>query len=167
MPFLKTWISFLMTFPLGHHSLLCKNESFILTIKYLLDTNICIYLMDNVYPNLRRAVYRFPAEEFALSSVVVYELFYGVEKSQYQERNRLKIERFLEQFRVECFDLQASKVAAILAVELESKGMPIGAYDVFIGAHALSLGATLVTHNTKEFLRIPALKIEDWVNYAS
>lgn len=122
--------------------------------------------MDNIYPNLRRAVYRFPAEEFALSSIVVYELLYGVEKSQHQERNRLKIEGFLECFNLVHFDCQASKIAAVLAAELESKGTPIGAYDVFIAAHAMSLDVTLVTHNVREFSRVPNLRIEDWVSDA-
>jgi len=86
---------------------------------YLLDTNICIYLIKNNYPSVRRCFEQYPADEIFISSVTVYELFYGVEKSQQGERNRNNLQRFCEQFAVINFDWQAALKTAEIRCQLE------------------------------------------------
>lgn len=130
---------------------------------YLLDTNICIYLMKNTYPLLtERLLSRNPSEMF-VSSITVFELEYGAEKSNWGERTRHKLALFLSPFHILPFTTEDGVTAGRLRGYLEKQGTPIGPYDVQIAAQALSRGITVITHNTGEFGRVPNLKLEDWV----
>lgn len=129
---------------------------------YLLDTNICIYVI-----NERPApvLARFLAHEEAglgISAVTASELYWGVRKSA-SHRNLQALERFLAPLHVLDYGLAAAQAYGQLRAGLERKGTPVGPLDMQIAAHALSLDITLVTNNLREFKRIPGLRLENWV----
>jgi len=97
-----------------------------------------------------------------ISSLSTAELYFGIEKSERREHNLDVLERFLLPLTVYPFGYQASKIYGRLRVSLEQRGTPIGPFDTLIAAHALSLDAVLVTNNTREFSRVPGLRLEDW-----
>lgn len=130
---------------------------------YLLDTNICIYFMKNQYPLLTQKILSHSAAEMLLSSVTVFELEYGAEKSNWGSRTREKLAMFLAPFNILPFSLEDAACAGRLRGHLEKCGTPIGPYDVQIAAQALTGDYTLITHNVGEFSRVPNLKLEDWV----
>jgi tRNA(fMet)-specific endonuclease VapC len=132
-------------------------------MKYLLDTNIIAYIINERPPEVFTKFQSLSRGDLLVSSVVVAELWFGVTKSQQKERNKLALEKFLEPLTIVDFDVTAAKFYAIIRAELESKGSVIGSNDLLIAAHALSLGLTLVTNNTKEFGRVSGLKLENWV----
>lgn len=130
---------------------------------YLLDTNICIYFMKNQYPLLSQKILSHSPSELLLSSVTIFELEYGAEKSNWGNRTREKLAMFLAPFNIQPFSSEDAVFAGRLRGYLEKLGTPIGPYDVQIAAQALSGGHTLITHNVGEFSRVPNLKLEDWV----
>ena len=101
--------------------------------------------------------------DIGLSTITVSELHYGVEKSQQKERNRGALEQFLLPLMIVDFDYRSSETYGKVRTELEKQGKPIGPLDTLIASHALSLNATLVTNNEKEFNRIKGLRVENWV----
>jgi tRNA(fMet)-specific endonuclease VapC len=131
-------------------------------MKYLLDTNICIYIIN------RRPIQvmaRFRQErigDIGVSSLTAAELAYGVEKSA-STRNRQTLEKFLAPLEIVAFDNQAFWQYGRLRADLEKRGQPIGSMDMLIAAHALALNAVLVTNNTREFERVGGLHLENWV----
>lgn len=129
---------------------------------YLLDTNICIYFLKNTYPTLTERLLSFNPTVLLISSVTVFELAYGAEKSNWGERTRQKLALFLAPFNILPFTSEDAIAAGRIRSSLEKQGSPIGPYDVQIAAQAYSRGLILVTHNTDEFCRIPDLKLEDW-----
>jgi tRNA(fMet)-specific endonuclease VapC len=132
---------------------------------YLLDTNACIALINGTEINVRRRFKRAVARENAilLSSIVAFELWYGVAKSQRKDRNTLRLETFLGgPLEWALFDEDDARAAGTVRAELETVGRPVGAYDVLLAGQARRRGATLVTSNTKEFARVQGLKWEDW-----
>jgi tRNA(fMet)-specific endonuclease VapC len=132
---------------------------------YLLDTNACIALIDGNKANVRRRFQRAVAREsvILLSSIVAFELWYGVAKSQRTESNTLRLDAFLAgPLEWTLFDEEDARAAGTIRAELEAIGKPIGAYDVLLAGQARRHGATLVTSNTKEFARVSGLKWEDW-----
>ncbi|MBQ9698962.1 MAG: type II toxin-antitoxin system VapC family toxin [Acidaminococcaceae bacterium] len=129
---------------------------------YLLDTNICIYFLKNTYPTLTERLLSFNPTVLLISSVTVFELAYGAEKSNWGERTRQKLALFLAPFNILPFTSEDAIAAGRIRSSLEKQGSPIGPYDVQIAAQAYSRGLILVTHNTGEFCRIPDLKLEDW-----
>lgn len=131
---------------------------------YLLDTNICVAIIRQKPPAVLQRLTQQPLGTVALSSITVAELAYGVAKSSRPSHNQAALEAFLLPFDVLDFDLQAALVLGQIRVALERQGLPIGGMDLLIGAHALSLNRTLVTHNTREFERIPNLVIDDWMS---
>jgi len=133
-------------------------------MKYLLDTNICIYIIKKKPPEVLQKFSSYPIGEIGLSSITIAELKYGVQKSQQPDRNEKALEKFLVPLEIVNFDYNASIAYGKIRAELESKGTPIGPLDNLIAAHALSLNVTLVTNNTREFLRIPDLKVINWVD---
>jgi tRNA(fMet)-specific endonuclease VapC len=133
-------------------------------MKYMLDTNICIYLIRKKPENLIEKLKSLHIGDICISSVTLAELRYGVEKSQHQEKNRFALEEFILPIEVMPFDDDAASYYGCLRALLEKKGTPIGSLDLMIGANALSLNSILVTNNTREFFRIPNLTVEDWVN---
>ena len=131
-------------------------------IKYLLDTNICIYALNNRHPALKNKLLSVHPEEIGVSSITLYELAYGAGKRQHPELTWYKMQLFLANYNTLAFDAQDSVTAGNVRAQLEIKGTPIGPYDVLIASQALVRGLTIVTHNTREFMRIPGLPIEDW-----
>ncbi|MEW6287647.1 MAG: type II toxin-antitoxin system VapC family toxin [Chloroflexota bacterium] len=132
-------------------------------MKYMLDTNICIGLIRQKPPKLIRRLTRCEPGEVGISSITIAELAYGANKSSQVEQNLTALEQFLLPLEIADFDQQASAVYGAIRAYLEREGKVIGSMDMLIGAHALSLGATLVTNNVDEFQRIPKLKVEDWM----
>lgn len=130
---------------------------------YLLDTNICIYFMKNTYPLLTEKLLSHNPTDLLISSITVFELEYGAEKSNWGDKTRLKLAMFLSPFTILPFTGEDAITAGKLRGYLEKQGNPIGPYDVQIAAQGLSRGITVITHNTSEFSRIPNLQLEDWV----
>jgi tRNA(fMet)-specific endonuclease VapC len=134
-------------------------------VSYLLDTNAVIALLRDepaiFRKRLRRAVSRGAA--IAVSSVVLYELWYGVARSARRRENAERLRVFLSGgIEVSAFDEEDAKTAGDLRATLEGAGTPIGPYDLLIAAQALRTGATLVTANVAEFTRVPDLQWQDW-----
>lgn len=127
----------------------------------LLDTNICIYIINAKPPEVLARFHRFHLGDIGLSTVVAAELAYGVAKSG-SERNRQALEMFLAPLELMPFDQPAIWAYGELRADLERRGQPIGSLDTMIAAHALSMNAVLVTNNTREFSRIAGLKLENW-----
>ncbi len=128
----------------------------------LLDTNICIHVINAKPPAVLERFRQYRMGEIGLCSVVAAELAYGVAKSG-SARNRQALEMFLAPLIILPFDDAAVWAYGNLRAELERKGTPIGALDTMIAAHALSQQSTLVTNNTSEFARVPGLALENWV----
>ena len=134
---------------------------------YLLDTNACIALINGTEMNVRRRFKRAVAREsvILLSSIVAFELWYGVAKSQRKDSNTQRLETFLGgPLEWALFDEDDARAAGTVRAELETVGRPVGAYDVLLAGQARRRGATLVTSNTKEFARVQGLKWEDWAS---
>lgn len=129
----------------------------------LLDTNICIYLIKKKPLKVLKKLSEYAVSDIGISSITVAELLYGVDKSSLPERNRDALDGFLAPFEIMPFDDRAAEVYGRIRAELERKGTPIGSMDMLIAAHALSLGVTLVTNNSKEFKRVPHLQVANWV----
>jgi tRNA(fMet)-specific endonuclease VapC len=132
---------------------------------YLLDTNACIAVIKGTEVNVRRRLKRAVAREsvILLSSIVAFELWYGVAKSQRKDSNTQRLETFLGgPLEWALFDEDDARAAGTVRAELEAVGRPVGAYDVLLAGQARRRGATLVTSNTKEFARVQGLKWEDW-----
>ena len=128
----------------------------------LLDTNICIQVINARPPGVLERFRQHRMGEIGLCSVVAAELAYGVAKSG-SPRNRQALEMFLAPLIILPFEEAALWAYGDLRSELERKGTPIGALDTMIAAHALSQQSTLVTNNTREFARVPGLALENWV----
>ena len=136
---------------------------------WLLDTNTCIYLLTVNQPdyqsNILARLDALPRNERPLiSSVVLSELQYGVRKSRWRKANQALLNEFLLDFDLSDYGTRAAVFYGELRTDLEKRGKPIGPMDMMIAAHALSLDATLVTHNTHEFARVKGLRLEDWVS---
>ncbi|MEW5941861.1 MAG: type II toxin-antitoxin system VapC family toxin [Chloroflexota bacterium] len=132
-------------------------------MKYMLDTNICIGLIRQKPQRLVERLTQCAPLEVGVSSITVAELAYGAQKSSRVEQNMFATEQFLLPLEIANFDQSASTAYGMIRALLERQGNIIGAMDMLIGAHALSLDVVLVTNNTGEFKRIPNLKIEDWM----
>ncbi len=128
----------------------------------LLDTNICIYLINRRPPQVLQRLQGFGPDDLALSAITGAELLFGVAKSGSQ-RNHDALAKFLLPFPMLPFDEAAMRAYGPLRAGLQARGQPIGSMDTLIAAHALALDAVLVTHNTAEFARVPGLQVEDWV----
>lgn len=130
---------------------------------YLLDTNICIYLMKNTYPVLTERVLSCNPSDLLVSSVTVFELEYGAAKSNWGDKTRQKLAMFLSPFTIIPFTTDDAVTAGRIRGYLDKQGMPIGPYNIQIAAQGLSREVTVITHNTNEFGRVPGLKLDDWV----
>ncbi len=131
-------------------------------MKFMLDTNICIYLIKQKPVKVLRHFKSRSIGDIGISTISLAELRYGVSKSQHVEKNQQALNEFILPLEVADFDGKAAEEYGIIRAELEKKGKPIGSMDMLIGAHALSLGATLVTNNIREFKGIKHLKVVDW-----
>lgn len=131
-------------------------------IKYMLDTNICIFAIKHKPESLVNRIEQCIPGEICISSITFAELLHGVEKSQAVERNRLALLLFLSKITILDFDSEAADEYGKLRADLERKGTPIGPMDMLIAGHAKSEQLIVVTNNTREFKRISGLEIQDW-----
>jgi tRNA(fMet)-specific endonuclease VapC len=132
-------------------------------MRFMLDTDTCIALIKRKPAKILRRLTSLEAGEAGVSAVTLAELRFGVAKSAERERNSQALDEFLLPLEVADFDEAAAGSYGAVRSSLESSGTPIGPLDTLIGAHALSLDAALVTHNAREFRRIPGLAVEDWL----
>ena len=128
----------------------------------LLDTNICIHIINARPAAVLERFRQYRMGEIGVCSVVAAELAYGVIKGG-SSRNRQALEMFLAPLIILSFDEAAIWAYGELRAELERRGTPIGSLDTMIAAHALSEKAPLVTNNTREFARVPGLRLENWL----
>jgi tRNA(fMet)-specific endonuclease VapC len=131
-------------------------------LRYMLDTDICSYVMKRSQDALLRRLQKVPVSDVCISVVTKSELLYGVEVSPRRQQDEAALNAFLNYVEVLDFPGNASSHYAQIRAQLTKSGKMIGANDLFIAAHARSLGLTLVTHNTQEFRRVNRLAIEDW-----
>jgi len=131
-------------------------------MRYMLDTNICIYIIKQKPEKVLRRFQTHSVGDIGISSITLAELRFGVEKSRQAEKNRQALDEFVLPLEIADFGEKAADSYGKIRSALEKEGKPIGSMDMLIGAHALSLGATLVTNNTGEFKHIKNLKIADW-----
>jgi tRNA(fMet)-specific endonuclease VapC len=131
-------------------------------IKYLLDTNIVIYVLKR-RPTEVLEIFNKNANRMAISSITLSELIYGAEKSQNVDKNLEAIEEFISHLDVLSYDAKASQHYGQIKAALEKKGEIIGENDIHIAAHSISQGLILVSNNLKEFRRVPNLALENWV----
>ena len=132
-------------------------------MRYMLDTNICIYVIKHKPETVFQKLQNTNPEDVCISSVTYAELVHGVEKSAAVEKNRLALSMLLANMEILDFDVDAADCYGKIRAVLEKKGTPIGPLDMMIAAHAQSLGYTVVTNNVKEFSRVSALRIENWM----
>ncbi len=130
---------------------------------YLLDTNICIYLIKQHPQSVVEKIRSVPIETICVSTITLAELEHGVAKSKYPERNKLTLLEFLTPFRILDFDDLAAAEYGRIRTRLESQGRTIGPMDLLIAAHAVSKHLVLVTNNIREFRRVEQLQLENWV----
>jgi len=134
-------------------------------MRYLLDANALIALLNDTTSPIAKRVRRHAPRDFGVSAVVIHELYSGAFKSQRVEQNVARVDAL--QFSVLEFDEEDAREAGQIRAQLASKGTPIGPYDVLIAGQARVRELTLVTHNTSEFQRVPGLKVEDWKGSAA
>jgi tRNA(fMet)-specific endonuclease VapC len=131
-------------------------------MSYLLDTNICIYIIKKRPHVVLERLRKISFDRVAISTITVAELEFGVRKSLLPDKNQAALNEFLIPFSVLDFGHAATIQYGIIRNELEKNGMPIGPLDTLIAAHAKSLNLTLVTNNEKEFSRVKGLQLENW-----
>ena len=130
---------------------------------YLLDTNICIYVIKRKPVSVVERIRTKSIDQIGVSSITLAELEHGVSKSAFPGRNRIALVEFVTPFRILDFGQSAAHKYGRLRSRLEQAGQVIGPLDLLIAAHAVAENLTLVTNNEREFQRIPNLKIENWV----
>ena len=131
-------------------------------MKYLLDTNACIRYINGRAPQIREYMRSIADTDIAVSTITIGEMFTGSAKSQFPQQSRAKQDAFFIRFAHLPFDEAAADMFGRTRAYLEAQGTPIGPYDMQIAAIALVHGLILVTHNLREFSRVPELQIEDW-----
>ena len=131
-------------------------------LKFMLDTNICIFTIKNK-PQIVREAFNLHNGQLCISAVTLMELIYGAEKSAAPEKNLAVVEGLAARLEVLPFDKDAAAHTGMIRSELAKAGTPIGPYDQMIAAHARSRGFIVVTNNLREFERVPGLRVEDWV----
>ncbi|MCF8242267.1 MAG: type II toxin-antitoxin system VapC family toxin [Melioribacteraceae bacterium] len=131
-------------------------------MKYMLDTNICIYMIKKQSKKLLKRIQDESVGDICISSITASELWYGVEKSNKKIQNTIALKEFISLFPVIPFEEKAAEEYGNIRAELENSGKIIGGMDLLIAAHARSLGQTLVSNNTKEFKRVRNLLVDNW-----
>ncbi|MEM9217287.1 MAG: type II toxin-antitoxin system VapC family toxin [Cyanobacteria bacterium P01_F01_bin.150] len=129
---------------------------------YLLDTNVCIRLLNGDVPRVSQRLAELKPKQIRLCSIVQQELYYGAYNSAKVQNNLAKLERFIHPFQILPFDSASAIAAGAIQSRLRQLGTPIGAYDLQIAEIAIAHSLTLVTHNVREFSRIEELLYEDW-----
>ena len=131
-------------------------------MKYILDTNIVSYLMRGSYPSLAAKIVTYHPSDIAISSITLFEMQYRAEKKHWGDALRNRMWQFLSPFVILPFDASDAISAGNIRAYLTNHGQPIGWYDVMIAAQGIARNMVVVTHNTREFERIPGIKLEDW-----
>ena len=131
-------------------------------MRYMLDTNICIYAIKHKPEQVFMRLQEHDPIDICISSVTYAELVHGVEKSKAIEKNRVALALLLANIEIMNFDSLAAESYGKIRADLEKAGTPIGPLDMMIVGHAMALGYTVVTNNTKEFERVKGLKLENW-----
>ena len=131
-------------------------------MKYLIDTNICIYIMNKRPLKVIKKFKQYELGEIGISTISVSELRYGVAKSMHRKKNEVRLEEFLTPLEILSYDQKAAKVYGNIRFQLEQHGQLIGSLDMLIAAQAMSQNLVLITNNDKEFERIKKLKVENW-----
>ena len=131
--------------------------------RYLLDTNICIYIAKGQPSAVRERFARHTLRELAMSVITVGELRFGAEKSQARERALATIEQLVQMIQPSPLPMAAAGHYGDIRATLQKQGLPIGNNDLWLAAHARAEGWTLVTNNSREFARVPGLQVENWV----
>ncbi|EMN54213.1 PIN domain protein [Leptospira interrogans serovar Autumnalis str. LP101] len=129
---------------------------------YLLDTNICIFLIKKKNAVLLENLKKKLNKDLFVSSLTVAELEFGIQKSEFKEKNKVALIEFLTIFNILSFSDKDVESYGIIRADLERKGNVIGSIDMLLAAQAIANNYIFVTNNTKEFKRIKALKIENW-----
>jgi tRNA(fMet)-specific endonuclease VapC len=129
---------------------------------YLLDTDICIYIINRNPRQVVERIRELNPHQVKLSAISLAELEYGASKSQNRGKNRQALIHFASAFDILEFNDRDAEVYGLIRADLENKGQPIGPYDLQIAAQAIARDLILVTNNTREFRRIPGLKLENW-----
>lgn len=132
-------------------------------MRYLLDTNTCIYIIKRSPERLMLRFKRLRVGDVGVSAITVCELQFGVSHSSQPEKNQRALTEFLGPLEILDFPAKASVVYGEIRTRLQRAGTPIGSYDLLLAAHALDCDLTLVTNNVREFSRVPDLRIENWV----
>ena len=132
-------------------------------MEYLLDTNICIYIIKKKPAEVFEKFKTLTIGDVGISAITLAELQYGIEKSSNYEKNREALEKFLTPIEIVDYDYEATDEYGKILACLEKKGITIGPLDMLIASHAKSLNLILVTNNQKEFSRIADLRIENWI----
>jgi len=130
--------------------------------RYMLDTNICIYIAKRQPPEVKARFERLKPGQLVMSAITYGELYYGACKSSQRARALTQIEELVQDIPVENLDLITARVYGEIRATLEGQGRPIGNNDLWIGAHAMALDVTLATNNEREFKRIAGLSVENW-----
>lgn len=130
-------------------------------LKYMLDTNTCIYTIKNK-PEVVRQTFVAHDGQMCVSTITQMELIYGAEKSLFPTKNLENVEGFLARLDVKYFDSAAAAHAGQIRAELAKEGNPIGPYDQMIAGHVRSLSLIVVTNNVREFSRVPGIRVENW-----
>jgi len=131
--------------------------------RYLLDTNICIYLIKQHPPEVLLRFQEVKIQQLYIPTITVFELYYGIAKNNSHARNLKALDHFIAPLTVVDFGLEAAIKAANIRATLQKKGLTIGAYDIQIAAVAFVENMTLLTNNTREFERVDGLLLENWV----
>jgi tRNA(fMet)-specific endonuclease VapC len=131
-------------------------------MKFMLDTNICIYIIKQKPTSVLERFLRSEISQIGISTITLSELSYGVTKSSRPQQNQIALMQFIAPLEILPYDDLAAQHYGNLRARLEIQGRTIGSLDMLIAAHALSIACTLVTNNEKEFCRIPHLKIDNW-----
>ena len=131
--------------------------------RYLLDTNICIYIAKKHPPEVQKKFAKLAPGDVAMSAITFGEMHFGAHKSQYREQAMATLEKLKTAIPVLTLEAEVGQHNGEIRAELQRQGNLIGNNDVWIAAHARALGLVLVTNNEREFVRVPKLKVENWI----
>jgi tRNA(fMet)-specific endonuclease VapC len=132
-------------------------------MKYLIDTNICIYIMNNRPTDVIQKFKKINIGEIGVSTITISELQYGVAKSQSRTNNQIRLDEFIAPLEILPYDRAAAKAYGDIRYQLEKIGQTIGPLDLLIASQAMSQNLIIITNKDREFVRIRKLKVENWV----
>ena len=131
--------------------------------RYMLDTDTCAFILRKSSPLLLARIQTVALQDQCMSVVTLAELLYGVQVSSKKKGNRAAVDLLVQHVQVLDWSTDAAQHYAEIRADLKKKGQQLGANDLLIAAHARSLGAVIVTNNVKDFRRVNALKLENWM----